>query len=362
MLKDRIKGCLYGGAAGDALGYEIEFMDEGAIFSKYGRDGIQSYVCGINGKALISDDTQMTLFTAAGLLAWKAHGGDPVRSYVRQAYIDWLITQMSDYDCRDMIEDYDRKISWLSDVEELYSQRAPGNTCMSSLIGLVKSQKPINDYIKDKRNDSKGCGGIMRTAPIALMFEDTKEADFEAAQMSAITHCHSLGYMPSAVMAHIINRLVFSPNGQSLKEIVLEAKNTVSDMFRKDRNIKYLEDVINKAVELSENDEDDLENIHKIGGGWVAEETLGIALYCCLKYENDFSKALIVSVNHSGDSDSTGAVTGNILGALTGFDKIDNKWKERLELSEVIDDISKDICRSFEEDTVWCQKYYKMAK
>ena len=363
MFKDKVKGCLYGGAAGDALGYAIEFMGEKSIFAEYGRDGIQSYDHVGNGKALISDDTQMTLFTAAGLLAWKAYGENSARDYVRQAYIDWLITQMSDYECRDMIEDYERKISWLSDVEELYSQRAPGNTCMSSLINLVKSQKKIDDYIKDKRNDSKGCGGIMRTAPIALMFEDTEQADLEAAQMSAITHCNSLGYMPSAVMAHIINKLVYSQNGQSLKEIVLEAKNTVAEMFREDKNIGHLEDIIDRAVELSENNGDDLENIHKIGEGWVAEETLGIALYCCLKYEDDFSKALIVSVNHRGDSDSTGAVTGNILGALTGFEKIGDKWKNRLELTEVIDELSEDICSSFEkEDTVWYQKYYKMAK
>ena len=363
MTNDRVKGCLYGGAAGDALGYEIEFMRENEIFSKYGKDGIQDYVYGENGRAFISDDTQMTLFTAAGLLSWKAYGGNSARNYVKQAYIDWLITQMSDYDCRQMIEDYDRKVSWLSDVEELYSQRAPGNTCMSSLIELIKSQKPIDDYIEDKRNDSKGCGGIMRTAPIALIFEDTREADIEAAQMSAITHCHSLGYMPSAVMAHIINRIVFSQNGQSLKEIVIEAKNKVTEMFHEDENIEYLENIINLAIELFENDEDDLKNIHHIGEGWVAEETLGIALYCCLKYENDFSKALTVSVNHKGDSDSTGAVTGNIMGAWTGYGKIEDKWKKHLELTEIIDEIAQDICRSFEkEDTVWYQKYYKMSK
>ena len=55
----------------------------------------------------------------------------------------------------------------------------------------------------------------------------------------------------------------------------------------------------------------------------MAEETLAIAIYCSLKYQNDFSKGIIAAVNHSGDSDSTGAVTGNILGALLGFDAIE---------------------------------------
>ena len=33
-----------------------------------------------------------------------------------------------------------------------------------------------------------------------------------------------------------------------------------------------------------------LENIRELGEGWVAEETLAIAIYCSLKYQNDFSK------------------------------------------------------------------------
>ena len=102
-------------------------------------------------------------------------------------------------------------------------------------------------------------------------------------------------------------------------------------------------DIIDLAIELSKNDEDDLDNIHKLGEGWVAEEALGIALYCALKYQNDFSKALQVSVNHKGDSDSTGAVTGNILGALIGFDAIEDKWKNNLELYDVIIDMADDM-------------------
>ncbi len=67
---DKIMGCLYGGAIGDALGYPVEFFRKGEIFRKYGQDGIQDYDLS-GGKALMSDDTQMTLFTLAGLLAWQ---------------------------------------------------------------------------------------------------------------------------------------------------------------------------------------------------------------------------------------------------------------------------------------------------
>ena len=121
------------------------------------------------------------------------------------------------------------------------------------------------------------------------------------------------------------------------------------------------------AVELSENTAPDLENIHRLGEGWVAEETLGIALYCALKYADDFSAGVIAAVNHKGDSDSTGAVTGNILGALLGLDAIDQKWKKDLELYDVIVEMADDLCfgcrmseHSAYKDPDWERKYIHM--
>ena len=68
---DRYRGSLVGGAAGDALGYAVEFMTEGEIISRYGARGITEYALR-GGKALISDDTQMTMFTAAAILGGRA--------------------------------------------------------------------------------------------------------------------------------------------------------------------------------------------------------------------------------------------------------------------------------------------------
>ena len=100
---------------------------------------------------------------------------------------------------------------------------------------------------------------------------------------------------------------------------------------------------MNLAVILSENSDDDLSNIHRLGEGWIAEETLAIALYCSLKYQDNFSRAITVSVNHKGDSDSTGAVTGNIIGALLGYDEIEPDWIEDLELVDVIERMADEL-------------------
>ena len=75
--KDRIRGSLIAGAIGDALGYPVEFIyDYRTIQKKYGEKGITRYDTRHwwkdereqDGKAWVSDDTQMTLFTACGLL------------------------------------------------------------------------------------------------------------------------------------------------------------------------------------------------------------------------------------------------------------------------------------------------------
>lgn len=134
---DPIRGCLFGGAVGDALGYTVEFMEEDAIFKKYGKNGITEYdLDPLTGKALISDDTQMTLFTANGLIVGDTRGcmrgvqGWP-RGYVAAAYQDWLYTQTGSFNDRAQ-RGYNQR-SWLCDVPELYNRRAPGNTCLSAL-------------------------------------------------------------------------------------------------------------------------------------------------------------------------------------------------------------------------------------
>ena len=379
--RDAIRGSMAGGAIGDALGYAVEFMREGHIFKRYGSGGITAYELDYaSGKALISDDTQMTLFTANGLLVGDTFNCEPEtakppRYYVALAYQDWLKTQRNSIEKVNSYERCTREggYSWLLDVPELYALRAPGNACLSSLSVGVRE---IEDHIQYPVNNSKGCGGIMRVAPLALICQPgenysgtIKELDMEGAQIAAITHGHSLGYMPASVVTHIISRILTSEGKEDLKAIVLEARDTISEIFTGDPYLDKLVRIIDLAVQLSENEEDDLDNIHLLGEGWVAEETLGIALYCCLKYSHDFSACMIASVNHKGDSDSTGAVAGNILGALVGYDAIEEKWKTDLELLDVILEIADDLYYSrrageddHKQDPEWISKYIRMHR
>lgn len=319
---DKYIGCLLGGAAGDALGYAVEFLSDELIFLKYGENGIRQYNLS-NGKALISDDTQMTLFTANGLIS-----SDKTENCIRciyENYLDWLATQQNN-------KKFCGSGSRLLNTEELWSARAPGGTCLSAL------ESGIMGSVSNPINDSKGCGGVMRVAPIGLCFDKElpiEQVDMLGAEAAAITHGHELGYIPAAMLVHIVH-LISHNDKITLLEAINDASSTIKKLFPFAQHLDELLMLTEKAIELSTQNMDDLDAIRSLGEGWVAEETLAIAIYCALKYQNNFDSALIAAVNHSGDSDSTGAVCGNILGAYLGVTAVPEKYLVSLELRDVI--------------------------
>lgn len=356
--QDKFRGCLIGGAAGDALGYAVEFWDEGEIFARFGKPGITEYLL-TQGSGLISDDTQMTLFTANGLIYDRVKAiGSPV-GCVAQAYAEWYLTQFKNYPAKAK-----HQITWLLNDPRLYARRAPGNTCLSAIHGKCEGtvEMPIND--------SKGCGGVMRVAPVGLFYGESNlpgmTIDLMAADIAALTHGHPMGFIPAAMLAHIV-RLVSHSDEISLKDAVLDSMTACREIFA---DFPYYVDtylkLIEKAIVLSEGKLEDLDAIHILGEGWCGDEALAIAIYCALKYADDFEKAVVASVNHRGDSDSTGAITGNILGAYLGLAAIPQKYVKNLELLDVISQIADDLyfgsandetALTEEADGTWKRKY-----
>lgn len=338
---DKFRGCLIGGAAGDALGYEVEFKNENEIFSEYGEEGITKYDLILDTDvAEISDDTQMTLFTAEGLLlAGCERDNVDYINYIRNMYKCWYQTQSEQYPAQD-----EKQLSRLMSIPELFHKRCPGTTCMTAIRDGAKGT--INNPI----NDSKGCGGVMRVAPVGLYFCDTlvsyEQSDMIGAEAAALTHGHDLGFIPAAALVHIVRAVTESD--MSLKSAVNDAIAAMEKLFPKAAHIDDFTAIMQKAVQLSESEIDALSAIHQLGEGWVAEETLAIAVYCALKYSGDFDKTLRASVNHNGDSDSIGVVCGNIVGAYFGYDAIPQKYKEHLELSDLIVEVADNLCNGKE--------------
>ncbi len=348
-------GCILGGAVGDALGAPVEFLSTQDIRKMYGGNGIMNFDSAFGKIGAITDDTQMTLFTAEGLLRAHCRGmrkgiGPAYDSVVHQAYLRWLSTQKEE-------EVPDEHYGWLLTVQELHSRRAPGNSCLSSLksgrMGTI--DQPINN--------SKGCGGIMRAAPIGLYgsvaskyFRGSKEeivAVFDlGCKIAAITHGHPSGHIPAGFFAAIIFAII---SGQTLLEAIKTTIPIMKKMEGHEETLKAIKQAIAMSNKLDIQPGPDA--IERIGGGWVGEESLAIALYCALSSNGDFSKGVCLAVNHSGDSDSTGAITGNILGAIHGKQAIPKHWLEQLELLNVIDEIANDLLTLYQDTEDWWRKY-----
>ncbi|MEP4558229.1 ADP-ribosylglycohydrolase family protein [Cobetia amphilecti] len=333
-MTSRFRGCLLGGAVGDALGAAVEFLSHEEIQSRFGAEGIREYAPAYGGLGRITDDTQMTLFTAEGLLRSHVRGclrGITTQSgLVSSAYERWLYTQGER--SRKETEQEWLDSGWLIKQRELHSRRAPGMTCLSAL-------KQMRAYGDRAQNDSKGCGGVMRVAPIGLfahVMGASHEMCFELGEeVCALTHGHVTGQLTGGVLAVMIQCLVAGDSmAQALAHAmrILERKSGCEDTLQ----------ALKQARELAESDTAPQVAVVMLGLGWIAEEALAISVYCALK-GRDFRDAIELAVNHDGDSDSTGAITGNLLGAMSGEEVIPRSWREGLELHDVIRGMADDL-------------------
>lgn len=297
--RSRARGCLLAGAVGDALGAPVEFDPIDAVRARLGPAGVTDLLPSSYGRpGLITDDTQMVLFTVEALVT----PGDSLHA----AYLRWLRTQETSHP--------PEGATGLAAQGWLYAARAPGNACLSGL--RTGRANP----------DSKGCGTVMRSAPFGLAFPTAEAAGRAAAAGSALTHGHPTAGVAAAGLAVLIHHLV---HGAALTDAV---RRTVEHLTTLDGHEETTD-----AVQRAGRGE-----IADHGEGWVAEEALAMSVHCALAHPapDEMREALLLAVNHSGDSDSTGAITGNILGALHGERAVPAAWAAAVEGRETILDLA----------------------
>ncbi|MBO3733241.1 ADP-ribosylglycohydrolase family protein [Glycomyces niveus] len=303
---DRVLGCLVGGAVGDALGYQVEFTPWDRIEASWGPAGVTEL-----RNNQISDDTQMTLFTVEGLLLGTDGGSEEDRvEQIRLAYLRWLTTQ------REPMPPLGSE--GLAAQPWLYSRRAPGNACVS---GLRDGGRPgVNP-------NSKGCGTVMRSAPFGLHFGPDEAYAF-AERCSQMTHGHPTAGASAGAFAMIVAHLM---NGETPQRAVSAALLHLRGGIDRSETA----DALQQAFKLAGNIPPGPNTCAPLGEGWVAEEALAIAVYCFLGTD-DVRKGLTAAVSHSGDSDSTGAILGNLYGAAYGHAALPKEWASQVEGREVI--------------------------
>lgn len=298
------RACLLGGALGDAYGWPWEF-----ITAQFSDDGFPSL-------GHVTDDTQMTLFSAEALLVHRLHGV-PLERCARRSYGRWLATQR--------IADAGQpapNVGWLAGHERLWRERGPGNTCLRGL----RDGAPVMG--------SKGCGTTMRVAPAALCgLEDPFTA---ACQLSIITHGHPTGVLAGGATAWLIAALAGGHRlhraAPALLERICEHPDGEETAAALQMALTFAElgDTSPRALEL-------------LGGGWTAESCLAIGILCALVHGGAFEAAVRAAALHPGDSDSTAAITGQLVATERGLECLPAAWLDRLELRAVIEQVADDL-------------------
>jgi ADP-ribosylglycohydrolase len=338
----RVRGCLLGGALGDSLGEPVEFTRTATeIFRRFGTTAPAKL--GYAHGPWITDDTQMTLFAAEGIIRagdarWDGDGVALTRE-VQAAFLRWLSTQQGG--------DSERMASspagWLVTEPGLHHPRAPGNTCLSALQAQVGAKRLAT--VTSVLNDSKGCGAVMRAAPFGLAARTREQAFRWARDTGAITHGHPSGYLSAAHFAAVVW-------GISRDEGFLTSVEHASALLRGERNHEETTEAVSKAMALIADGPPNPSVIESLGGAWVGEEALAIALLCAGTCQSGspetVAEALWRSVAHAGDSDSTGSMVGNLLGAMYGVDALPPRWLDDLELVGVIDRVARDLHAALE--------------
>lgn len=343
-LRQVVRGCLVGAAVGDALGAPVEFMPRSETLRKFGREGI-TLLHPWEGHAAGSytDDTQMTMATARGLLdaLRAAAGGEPYapERHVLRRYLEWQMTQ-----------------------HDPQQRRHPGITCLRALDEARGGRLGV------ARNHSKGCGGVMRMAPVGLVPPLVPPFAL-GCRLAALTHGHPLGYLPAGFVADLCARLrdgaelhaairagidglkrgddrVLGGLGAVLRGESLQRVGAVSgrdeaagkgassasgESVKLEPWRRELAGLLERALKTAERAVTGAEGIAMLGQGWVGEEALAIALFSVWRHPDDWHAAVVAAVNHDGDSDSTGCIAGAVLGACLGLRAIPELWVAAVE-------------------------------
>lgn len=322
---ERFKGCLLGGAIGDALGAKVEFLSTKDITKIYGEGGL-AFKKIINGEDIskITDDTQMTFYTADGIIK-SAIKNNSINNIdfgcIYQSYLDWLQAQSS-------IPNYNN--GWINKIPSMKDVMSPGNTCVDALI----SRNP--GTLSNQINDSKGNGGVMRVAPVGLVYHNNPHLAFDIGiGTAALTHSDPDAYLSAGMLASIIAFLI---NGKNLSEAI---ESSIQILKTKEYNESVAE-IVEDAIFFSKNNITPKEAFSRMGTGKIGSEALAMALYSCLISGDNIEKALELSVNYSQDRDTVAAITGNIIGTIIGFNNIP-KGINKLKDSSAIISLSNDL-------------------
>jgi ADP-ribosylglycohydrolase len=332
-FRARVRGALLGGAIGDALGAGVAALTVEEIRAAHGPDGLGDLVPAHGRRGAVTAATQLTLFTVDGLIRAQVRrdtGAWHPPTDVHRAYLRWAATQ------RDWGPDERRKDNgWLAREEWLYTRRDAAKAC---LIGL--GDETMGTLEAPKNPAARDAGALVRSAPFGLLVGWEPQLVCQlAVECAAQTHGHPTAYLSAGALAVIVHGLA---RGETLDGSVQRA---LAQLAARPGH-RPVTDALKHALGAVRQGIPSPARIASLGEGYNAEDALAIAVYSALVGE-DIRHGLRLAVNHDGPSQTTGAVTGSLLGALHGETALPPAWLCELEgrptILELADDFAMEM-------------------
>ncbi|MGM7645752.1 ADP-ribosylglycohydrolase family protein [Nocardia sp. JW2] len=351
-----VHGCLIGGAIGDALGAPIETMSLRKIRDEYGYLGVTDEA----DQLRISEETQLTAFTVEALIRGsvraRAKGiGGATLGLLQQGMLVWLRGQVGE-----LPEQPTALHSSLAGHRELVEQRGVANSVYTSLRAVAERREPTNPLGTRDRpiNNSKGSGALMRSAPCGFGYAADRSgaaltAIFElGCDTAALTHGHPSGWLPAGVLAALVYQM---SRGIGTKTALERALAELATYPHHEETAAALDAAITLAARTARPARVPRpEDLEILGEGWIGPEALAIAVYAMLAAETVggpghviVRTGLLLSVNHSGDSDATGSIAGSLLGARFGRGALPHRWSRTVDARPVLERLATDYCTEF---------------
>lgn len=296
VREDQFTGTMVGLAVGDALGLPTEFISRARILARFGPQGLTGFAPGNGHPAgTFTDDTQMSLAVAEGLLAAQGEDLDELLRCICSRFVAWARSPDND--------------------------RAPGNTCLAGCRNLERGVPWREAGVAN----SKGCGTAMRVAPVGLRFYQDLERVAEVARATALpTHGHPAAVEGAAAAALMV---ALALRGQGPEEIYGEI------LRRCGGRSEDFDTCLARVPGSLDSPPDKVLARGGLGEAWVAEEAVASALYCVWRHPDDYRAAVLEAINTDGDSDSIGAIAGSVVGARLGLGGIPAAWVQGVEES-----------------------------
>lgn len=283
MKVEKILGCMYGLAVGDALGLPVEFMSRETIAEQYGYldrmvgDGSWGQPAGT-----VSDDTEMALAVAEGIVD---NPNNPVPE-IGKRFLKWYRGKPFDV----------------------------GICCSTVLNKMVNKEGTAKEWFNAaKEYDfqsggmSGGNGGLMRTAYVGCYYRSPLDVEIKAFDVCDMTHYDAGAKVDCCLLSLMIHRLVDGGGKEDIENLIAEYR---------DANGRYnIGEIEGYPFTVSPS-----------GSSW---NSMANALRCVLM-TNSFPDAVTMAVNLGGDTDTIGAITGALAGTLYGIKGIPEEWKKAL--------------------------------